>query len=78
MTIGTAKAEITRNHVMSFGKHRNKSIETILDIDPGYIEWLVENGVMNIPDDIYQEAVENNFTGFEDDDAWFATEGWKD
>jgi len=45
-----------RSFVMPFGKHKNKTIGELLDIDPWYISWLAENTDMDFDHDILREA----------------------
>lgn len=63
--IGRPKPPITINYVMPFGKHKGLSLKSLLDVDPGYIVWLKETDVLNIPDEIYNQATENDWA--EDD-----------
>jgi uncharacterized protein (DUF3820 family) len=46
------------NHVMTFGKHKGKSIAEILDVNPNYIIWLSDNNVLNISDKVLGMAFE--------------------
>ncbi len=50
---------ITRDTVLSFGKHRGWTIGECVECDPSYVIWLSEDEVMNIPADILEEAQEN-------------------
>lgn len=70
--IGRPTPKITINHIMTFGKHKGLSLKSLLDVDPGYIVWLKEEAVLNIPDDIYNQAIEKDM---ENDDYGFDN-GW--
>lgn len=55
-----------RTDFLTFGKHKGRTIQYILDEEPSYIIWLVEEDIVEIPDDIYQEAQELDGSGYED------------
>ena len=48
-----------RNHVMTFGKFEGETIQDILDNDPQYLCWLVDNTDFDLHCDLLDEA-ENN------------------
>jgi hypothetical protein len=62
------KSPVTVNYIMPFGKHKGLSLKTLLDIDPGYIVWLKDENVLNIPVEIYNKAVDEDW---EDDNFDF-------
>lgn len=62
------KAEVTPEHVMMFGKYKGQSLERILYGDPGYIVWLWEKNVLNIPDDMLSDAM---IAEQEQDEPWY-------
>lgn len=46
----------SKHDVLTFGKFKGKTIEIALLNDPGYILWLYENEVVELPEDIVIEA----------------------
>lgn len=42
--------------ILTFGKHKGKTVESILDDNPDYLVWLVEEGICQVSDEIYNEA----------------------
>jgi uncharacterized protein (DUF3820 family) len=50
-----------RTDRLTFGKYKGKSIQYILDTEPGYIVWLEEENVLEMPEDIYREAQELDY-----------------
>ena len=36
-------AEHALDSKMGFGKHRYKTVQAVIDTDPGYLEWALEN-----------------------------------
>ena len=70
---------ITRDTVLSFGKHRGWTIGECVECDPSYVIWLSEDEVMKIPADILEEAQENWDTDQmeqeEEDETWWSW-GW--
>lgn len=60
-----ADIPITRDTVLRFGKHKGWTIGDCVEADPSYVIWLSEDGVMNIPADILDEAYENDLPGIE-------------
>ena len=56
--------------VLTFGKHKGKSVEWVLNNEPGYIVWLEEEKICDIEQEIYnlaQEFDEDN----KNDWAWY-------
>ena len=39
-------SELTLDDLFTFGKHKTEMVEDVIDDDPRYIEWLVENEVV--------------------------------
>lgn len=37
-----------------FGKHKGQQVEDVIEDDPGYIAWVVENDVMTFDDETYE------------------------
>jgi uncharacterized protein (DUF3820 family) len=56
---------------LTFGKYKGKSIQYILDTEPGYIVWLEEENVLEMPEDIYQEAQELDYDEYRDLGSWY-------
>ena len=55
------------DYVMTFGKHKGKTLVQILDESPSYIVWLAENDVVKIPDDLLTMACHDTMSpDFED------------
>jgi len=45
------------HHVLGFGKYRNKRIDTIIEIDPGYLLWLVDSECYKFyNDEVYKKV----------------------
>lgn len=44
------------DYVITFGKHKGKTLVQILNESPSYIIWLSENDVVKIPDDLLTMA----------------------
>lgn len=42
--------------IMTFGKYKGKTVEWIIDDQPSYIMWLVENEIIECDDEIYEDA----------------------
>jgi hypothetical protein len=42
--------------IFKFGKHKGDQLEDVLDDDPDYIAWCVENGVVDF-DEVAMEAI---------------------
>lgn len=55
-----------KSYVLTFGIHRDETIEEILENDPGYILWMESKGVATFSKGIIQEAEENDWK--EEDD----------
>jgi len=45
---------------LDFGKHRCKTVEWVVENDPSYICWMVEEGIAELPQDVYDKALEND------------------
>ena len=45
---------------LTFGKHKGRSIEYMIENHPGYMAWVVENEVMELTNDIIQEIEDAN------------------
>lgn len=58
--------EAGSNHVLSFGKYKGKTILQVLEKDPSYIIWLNDNKILNIEEQIVEEAIELKYE--EEDD----------
>lgn len=55
------------DYVMTFGRHKGKTLLQILDESPSYIVWLSENNVVKIPDDLLTMACHDTMSpDFED------------
>lgn len=50
------KEVVGSNYVLGFGKHVGRAICWVLVNDPSYIVWLVDNDVLSLGDDVYEEA----------------------
>ncbi len=38
-------------HIFTFGKHKNEQVEDVIEDDPEYIRWLIENDVVQFDDE---------------------------
>jgi len=56
-------------HIMTFGKHKGKSLAQILDEDYGYIIWLSEENVLSIDEKVTGMAYDLQNED-EDDYSW--------
>lgn len=45
-------------YVLTFGKHKGKKVEDIIELDPGYILWIDENKLAKIDEEILNVAEE--------------------
>jgi|JI10StandDraft_1071094.scaffolds.fasta_scaffold4779421_1 hypothetical protein len=53
-----AKRVITsENWMFDFGKYRGKTVSSVIDCNPGYIQWLTENDVLQFSDEISNAAI---------------------
>lgn len=50
------KEVVGSDYVLTFGKHKGKAIWWVLVNNPGYLVWLVDNDILNLSQDIYDEA----------------------
>jgi hypothetical protein len=50
---------------LTFGKHKGKDLYRIAIQDPGYILWMMDNDVMEIPKAIIMLAKENKRSSIE-------------
>jgi len=57
------KLEVARNErnlplalesILSFGKHKGKQIEDLIEDFPGYIKWMVENEVRDFDEEVME------------------------
>ena len=55
------------DYVMTFGKHKGKTLVQILDESPSYIVWLAENDVVKVPDDLLTMACHDTMSPDFDD-----------
>ena len=44
------------DYVVTFGKHKGKTLMQILDESPSYVVWLAKNNVVKIPNDLLMRA----------------------
>ncbi len=63
-----ADIPVTLDTVLQFGKHKGWTIGECVECDPSYVIWLSEDGVMKIPDDILEQAQENQEAEWDDSD----------
>ena len=47
---------VNKGTTLSFGKHRGKTVREVLRDEPSYIIWATDEGVIDCPDNIYDEA----------------------
>lgn len=40
--------------LFSFGKHKGNQVEDVIEDDPGYIAWVVENGVCEFDEEVLE------------------------
>ncbi len=45
----------TLETILTFGKHKGRSIEYMIDNHPSYMMWVLEEEVMELPEDIISE-----------------------
>ena len=64
-----------RTDKLTFGKYKGYTIQYVLDTEPGYIVWLEEENVLEMPEDIYQEAQELDYDGYVDLESWYDWDG---
>ena len=50
----------TATDVLDFGKHKGKAVEWVVENAPSYICWMVEEGVAQLPSEVYDKALEND------------------
>jgi hypothetical protein len=39
---------------LRFGKYKDWAVEDVIDHDPGYLEWAIENNVIELDSDAYE------------------------
>lgn len=52
-----SKEVVGSDYILTFGKHKGKAIWWVLMNDCGYVVWLVDNNVLNVSEDIYEECM---------------------
>lgn len=55
--------------ILTFGKHKGKSVEWVLENAPGYIVWLEEEKICNVEQEIYNLAQEMDYSEYGYDDG---------
>ena len=50
----------TATDVLDFGKHKGKTVEWVAENFPHYVCWMVEEGVAQLPSEVYDKALEND------------------
>lgn len=45
------------NDKLPFGKHKSKTLDEIIDVDPGYLKWAVLNNVLKLSPEIEAEVI---------------------
>lgn len=50
----------SRDDKFTFGKHKDQTVQWVLDEDPGYILWACQEGIISCSKDIYREAEEKD------------------
>ncbi len=43
---------------LGFGKHKGKTVAEVLDEDPSYIKWAIENNVTAFDDEVLDELAD--------------------
>ena len=43
---------------LTFGKHRGRTVAEVLDLDPSYIRWAIENNVTMFDDEVIDELAD--------------------
>jgi hypothetical protein len=62
----------TRKTILTFGKHKGLSIQTLLLNDPSYIVWMSENiKDIQFEGGIVDEAEENDWSDYGDSDRQY-------
>lgn len=46
------------NDVLTFGKHKGKDIKTIMEADPHYLEWLIDEEIVNFKSRVISELMD--------------------
>jgi len=45
---------LTLESIFTFGKNKGKQVEDVIEDDPNYIAWLVEEDIVEFDDEIYE------------------------
>ena len=50
--------EMEFNSIFAFGKHKGDMLEDVIEDDPKYMEWLVDNDVVSLASDVIDRLAE--------------------
>lgn len=53
--------------ILTFGKHKGKTVRWVLEREPSYILWLHENKVCEIAEEIVEAATDSEIEDYLDD-----------
>lgn len=62
----------SRDHVLGFGKHKGRSVAFLMDAEPEYLQWCIDNEVLSLSPSLQDE--------FEQMNPWMQTheQQWRD
>lgn len=62
-----AKWTLELQHELPFGKYEGHTVEEVIAEDPSYINWAIENDIIELDDEAYREFEEafDEDTGFD-------------
>lgn len=50
--------EMNFDSIFTFGKHEDKMLEDVIEDDPNYMEWLVDNDVVSLAPEVMKRLAE--------------------
>ncbi len=50
------QSNISLDECLEFGKHQSSSLEDVMNDDPDYVFWLLENEVVSLDEESLREA----------------------
>lgn len=62
------KVIATKSYVLDFGKHKGKTVNWVLQNDPGYILWLDRENVRKFSQEIVDNAEDNDYDEY--NESW--------
>jgi len=63
------KEVVGSDYVLEFGKYKGKAIWWVLMNDSKYVVWLVDNDILSVSEDIYEEC-KARFSDMDDKDYY--------